>query len=141
MLFLLLPLWALIASPVIAGFVLVGRFMPDRTLRPTWTLVAAALAFALLASPVPTPIITILEPLGLVLVSHERTSIGAGIDPFQAKWIVASFLVTATGAFVIMRNGRNWWSKSSKRVKACGVGLLAVWAVGSLAFLVSRALA
>ena len=142
LLLVLLPLWALLASPVIAGFVVLGRRLPEPALQSSWLLAAAALVFALLASPVPTPFLTFLVPLGLALVLHDETFVGEvfreGVDPFQARFMVVSFVATAAGAFLAMRYGRGWWSTSSKRARAGGIGLVVVWAAASFAFLFSR---
>lgn len=102
----LLPLWAVIASPVFLAFFFVARFMRGRSVRSPWAIAMLALAFSLLAAPVPTPIITILVPHGLALFDRSYyLGILYGPAMFAAlwQWIIPSLMLTFIAAFAAAR--------------------------------------
>jgi len=108
----LLPLWALIASPVLVGFFVLARLMRRRSVRSTWGIVAFALAFSLLAAPVPTPIITVLLPHGLALLDRSYyPNIFQGPAMLADLWwwiipsLVLAFAVSLVAAWRYIRSG------------------------------------
>ena len=98
LLLLVLPaLWAVAASPVFLAFFFLARFMRRKPFRQAWAIVMFALAFSLLAAPVPTPIITVFMPHGLALIDrHYYPNILYGPAMFSGlwHWIVPSLLLT-----------------------------------------------
>ena len=104
----LLALWAVLASPAIVGFILVLRLMRRGRIRIAYGAVPLAIAFAVLAAPVPTPIITFLFPHGLALLDGAYYRyILAG--PFISLWwwIVPSLTATfCLSLAVAVRYGR-----------------------------------
>src|SRR5688500_5918710 len=93
----LLPLWAVIASPIFLVFFFVARFMRGRSVRSPWAIAALASAFSLLAAPVPTPIITVLVPNSLALFDRSYyANILNGPDLFAGlwHWIIPSLMLT-----------------------------------------------
>ena len=93
---LLLP-WAVLASPVIIGFVLALRFARRRHIRPVVVSVPLAAAFTLLAAPVPTPIITVLIPHGVALLGgryYFNILHGPEMMVQLWWWIVPSLVIT-----------------------------------------------
>jgi len=99
----LLPLWAVIASPIVLMFFFIARFMRRRQVRSAWAIVAFACAFSLLAAPVPTPIITVLLPHGLTLLDREYyPNILHGPAMFAGLWywIIPSLMLTFATALV-----------------------------------------
>lgn len=102
----LLPLWAVIASPIFLAFFFLVRFMRRSSVRSAWAIAAVALAFSLLAAPVPTPIITVLVPHGLALLGRTYyANVLNGPEMFAELW---------------------WWIAPSLML-AFVVALVAVW--------------
>lgn len=99
----LLPLWAVIASPILLAFFFLVRFMRRKSVRSAWAIAAVALAFSLLAAPVPTPIITVLVPNGLALLDRTYyATILNGPAMFAGlwRWIVPSLMLVFVVALV-----------------------------------------
>jgi len=102
----LLPIWVVIASPVLLGFFFIARFMRRRSVRSIWAVAAFALAFSLLAAPVPTPIITVLVPHGLALFDPSYyPNILHGPTMFSGlwQWIVPSLILTFVASLMAAR--------------------------------------
>lgn len=93
----LLPLWALFASPLLLLSIFLVRFMRRRAIRSVWAVIGLALAFSFLAAPVPTPIITVLVPHGSTLFDPTYYPyILHGPDMYADlwPWIISSLIVT-----------------------------------------------
>lgn len=93
----LLPLWAVISSPILLLFFFMARFMRRKAVRSTWAIAALALAFSLLAAPVPTPIITVLVPHGLAALDgsyYANILYGPAIFAGLWRWIIPSLMLT-----------------------------------------------
>lgn len=100
----LLPLWAVIASPIFLVFFFVARFMRGRSVRSPWAIAALALAFSLLAAPVPTPIISVLVPHGLALFDRSYYSnilYGPAMFAGLWQWIIPSLMLTFIVALAV----------------------------------------
>ena len=94
---LLLLLWAIFASPAVLGLVLALRFIRRRQYSPARAAVPLAAVFALLAAPVPTPIVTVFIPHWAALLDGNYYDlILNGPEPMANlwRWIVPSMLVT-----------------------------------------------
>ena len=94
---LLLALWALLASPAIAlaGWML-HRLRRRGDRRPVWPPLLAAV-FTALAAPMPTPIITLFVPHGLMLLQGRYYPEFAGQPEMLARmwpWVWGSLALT-----------------------------------------------
>ena len=99
----LLPLWVIIASPILLAFFFLARFMRRKSVRSAWAIAAVALAFSILAAPVPTPIITVLVPHGLALLDrgyYANILYGPAMFAGLWQWIVPSLMLTFVVALV-----------------------------------------
>jgi hypothetical protein len=100
----LLPLWALLASPVLLVFFFLARSMRRRSIRSAWVIAVFASTFSLLAAPVPTPIITVLVPHGLAVLDRGYyPGILHGPEIFAGlwQWIIPSLLLTFVATLVV----------------------------------------
>lgn len=106
MLMVLLPLWAILAAPILLVFFVAARLMRRRSFRSRWAITALALAFALVAAPVPTPIITVFVPHGYALLDrsyYDSILHGPGMFSGLWRWIVPSLIITFGAALALMR--------------------------------------
>ncbi|MDO5654351.1 MAG: hypothetical protein Q4G39_09670 [Brachymonas sp.] len=99
-LMLVTAVWLLFASPLIWATYLAAKFLRQKT--ELHVLLSAVLSFffALLAAPVPTPIITFFIPLLVFAFSSEATS------PFYSEilqYAMYSFAITWCIAFFIIK--------------------------------------
>lgn len=96
---LLLLLWAVLASPFLLMLYFAVRFMRRRPIRSASVIVAVVAVFALLAAPVPTPIITVLLPHGFAMVDeayYANATAGQIVFSQLWPWIISSLLTTFT---------------------------------------------
>ena len=106
----LLPIWAVVSSPVLLGFVLLARLMRRRAVRSAWAIAAFAFAVSVLAAPVPTPIITGLVPHGLALLDRtyypcilHGPAMCAGLWWWIAPSLALTFAVSLVAAWRYLR--------------------------------------
>lgn len=96
---MLMPLWALLASPVLLASWWLLRRLRRHRVRSPWAMLAFAAAFSLLGAPMPTPIITVLYPHALMLLDPEA-SLASRFPQIQA-WRLWSLAITFVVAFVL----------------------------------------
>lgn len=96
---LLMPLWAVLASPLLLASWWLLRRLRRHGVRSAWAMAAFAAAFSLLGAPMPTPIITILYPHALMLMEPE-SPLAERFPQLQA-WRVWSLAITFIAAFVL----------------------------------------
>ncbi|HZX78009.1 hypothetical protein [Lysobacter sp.] len=96
---LLMPLWAVLASPLLLASWWLLRMLRRHRVRSPWAMLAFATAFSLLGAPMPTPIITILYPHALMLMGPESPL--AERFPEMQIWRLWSLAITFVVAFVL----------------------------------------
>ena len=101
---LCLLIWTVMASPVLAAFYFLARTMRRRSIRSPWSIALFALAFAFLAAPVPTPIITVFTPHVVALMDgsyYDRILHGPVMFAGLWPWIVTSLVLTFAVSLVL----------------------------------------
>ncbi|MBK0053519.1 hypothetical protein [Stenotrophomonas sp. S39] len=92
-----LLLWAALASPFALALHIALRALRRRGIRSAAVVVLLAFVFALLAAPVPTPIITVFLPHGFVLLDasyYDRILHGPALFRQLSTWIAWSLPMT-----------------------------------------------
>lgn len=92
-----LLLWAALASPFVLALYFVLRALRRRGIRTAAAVVLPALVFAMLAAPVPTPIITVFLPHGFMLLDaayYDRILHGPALFMQLWAWIACSLSMT-----------------------------------------------
>jgi hypothetical protein len=86
------------------AFFFLGKFMRRKGVRSNMAFAVFALAFSVLAAPVPTPIITIFVPHCLALFDGEHPFVTD--HPFFAElipWFATSLVTTSFATFLLAR--------------------------------------
>jgi hypothetical protein len=95
----LMPLWALLASPLLLASWWLLRAMQRHRMRSAWAMLAFAAVFSLLGAPMPTPIITVLYPHALMLLDPAPSLVSR--FPQIQEWRLWSLAITFVVAFVL----------------------------------------
>lgn len=96
---MMMPLWAVLASPLLLAAWWLLRTMRRHRVRSPWAMLAFATPFSLLGAPMPTPIITILYPHALMLLGTQDSL--ADRFPQIQTWRLWSLAITFVVAFVL----------------------------------------
>lgn len=90
--------WSFFSSPFLFAAILMAKFMKRRGLTSPSAAVSFGLVVAALLAPVPTPIITVFYPNGLVLIQGVYYARMLGNDGFYSQlwpWVLTSIAATA----------------------------------------------
>ena len=110
----LLLLWLVFASPLLLGLYLIARALRRRRARSAFGIVPLAAVFALLAAPVPTPVITVLVPHVFALADPSYyAALLHGPDLFAQLW---PWIFASLGTTFVLASAVCWWYVRRARI-------------------------